>query len=618
MNVGPAHPGGSTVDHLTDPARARWFSAANLPRAAAPAPAPEPAEAVQIDRRPGAEAMELVPVLGLGQELVLRLLALVWVGATLWFWLWWLSSEVSSWSVGRSLSTLGLTWNSLLGAYFAFFACRMSKPDPGTPVPAVRAAIIVTKAPAEPWAVVQQTLQAMLGQDYPHPYDVWLADEQPTLESLRWCLTHRMHVSCRRGQAGYHRESWPRRKACKEGNLAYFYDTVGYADYDVVAQLDADHVPEPAYLSHMVRPFASAKVGYVAAPSICDANAAAGWTVRGRMHREASMHGPIQAGCNGGWAPVCIGSHYAVRTAALADIGGLGPDLAEDYSTSLAMLSAGWEGTFSPDALAHGDGPETLRDMLTQESQWARSLGTILTRWSAGQLRSTAWPAAPRMAFALWFYLLQGLLGVLGTALPVYGTLTNTTWNTASAATFYLHLWLCSLPLLAMFAWLRRCGTLRPRRAPLFSWEAALFVLWRWPFVLVAFVQGMYVGLRRTEQRAAVTPKGRSGRTALRGYLLLPTCALAALPTATLVVTRGRPHPLGLSLLLVLQGLTYLVALVSVVALHLRSAAPAPASRAARRRRSWPTGTVERRALAFVVGCAATLLWRCAELLGGR
>ena len=36
-----------------------------------------------------------------------------------------------------------------------------------------------------------------------------------------------MRVSTREGVAAYHRPSWPRRTRCKEGNLAFFYDTWG-------------------------------------------------------------------------------------------------------------------------------------------------------------------------------------------------------------------------------------------------------------------------------------------------------------------------------------------------------------------------------------------------------
>ena len=140
-----------------------------------------------------------------------------------------------------------------------------------------------------------------------------------------------------------HNKTWPRRTKCKEGNLAFFYDHYGYDKYDVVVQMDADHVPEPGYLEEMIKPFSDPEVGYVSAPSICDANADESFWARGRLYLESFLHGALQAGF---YAPLCIGSHYAVRTKALKEIGGLGPELAEDHSTSLIFNSNGWRGVF--------------------------------------------------------------------------------------------------------------------------------------------------------------------------------------------------------------------------------------------------------------------------------
>ena len=179
----------------------------------------------------------------------------------------------------------------------------MKRPNPSLPIPRLRTAIVVTKAPSEPWVMLTETLDGMLRQDYPYPYDVWLADESPSPETLRWCEEHSVKVSCREGVDGYHRPTWPRRTRCKEGNLAYFYDHWGYRDYDVVAQLDADHVPTPGYLREMVRPFGDPTVGYVAAPSVCDKNATECWAARGRLYREAPLHGPQQAGYSGSTRP---------------------------------------------------------------------------------------------------------------------------------------------------------------------------------------------------------------------------------------------------------------------------------------------------------------------------
>ena len=129
---------------------------------------------------------------------------------------------------------------------------------------------------------------------------LWLADEAPDERAREWCREHGVRISTRHGITGYHRPSWPRRTRCKEGNLAFFYDMWGYRLYDVVAQLDADHVPAPDYLQKMVIPFTDSMVGYVAAPSICDRNAARSWAARGRLYAEATLHGPMQAGHSAG------------------------------------------------------------------------------------------------------------------------------------------------------------------------------------------------------------------------------------------------------------------------------------------------------------------------------
>lgn len=221
----------------------------------------------------------------------------------------------------------------MLGAYVLvlplwlfFFVNRARTPHPGLRLPAdARLAMVVTKAPSEPWSMVRDTLRAMLDQRIDHPYDVWLADEDPTPDAIAWCAEQGVGL-CTRRDAGpdYHRDTWPRRKRCKEGNLAFFYDTVGYERYDVVAQLDADHVPTRDYLRRITAPFAKRDVGYVAAPSICDLNDGASWAARGRLHEESSLHGVMHAGANGGFAPSCIGSHYAVRTSAIRSIGASG------------------------------------------------------------------------------------------------------------------------------------------------------------------------------------------------------------------------------------------------------------------------------------------------------
>ena len=506
----------------------------------------------------------LVPVLDASQEFALRLMVLAWVAASVWFWLWWTSPLRGEWNPSRIIVTGFLAWLFAMGAYYSFFICRMTRPNPAIPVPDLRVAMVVTKAPSEPWHVVHRTLEAMLGQSYPHSYDVWLADEAPSASTLAWCEQHGVKVSSRIGVAAYHKPEWPRRTRCKEGNLAYFYDHFGYDRYDVVAQLDSDHVPATGYLAEMVRPFADPSVGYVAAPSVCDANAAVGWTVKGRLYRDAAMHGPVQAGCNSGWAPVCIGSHYAVRTAALRDAGGIGPELAEDYTTTLWLVSRGWTGVFSIDAEAHGDGPATLDAMITQERQWSHSLGVIASRWAPSRLRAAPLRARLRLGFSLAFYPLQAGILAAGCLVPSVALLSGVSWGSTTLAGFYGHLWPAGLLLTAVTAYLRRSGTLRPADAKLWSLDHTLFQLTRWPWTGWEFCKGVVGGWRRRSGAFSVTPKGDQVEAMPKPGYLFPSLALGGVPAVCVVAV---PHPeqvLGMVVVATVQSLLYLGAVLAV------------------------------------------------------
>ena len=522
----------------------------------------------------------LVPVLSPLRELLLRACTFAAAASAAWFWLWWVSSGAGHWTALTVVGTAVIAWLFLLPFYFLFFACRMTRVDPAVPAPLLRVAMVVTKTPAEPWAVVRRTLEAMLAQDS-SGHDVWLADEDPAPSTVLWCLAHGVRIASRRDHAEYQQVEWPKRRRSKEGNLAFFYDFVGYDAYDVVVQMDADHVPGDGYLQAMLRPFADPAVGYVAAPSICDANRDEGWTVRGRLYKEATLHGPAQAGANGGWAPVCIGSHYAVRTAALREVGGLGPELAEDYSTTLWLQAGGWDGVFSIDADARGDGPESFDEMMLQEVQWARSLGTIATRWARGRLGRVRWRSRLRLGFSLACYPLQGLAMVVATVLPVVGIVMKRSWGNTSFLPFYVHLWPFTLSTLAALVALRMARILRPTDASIWSWEVALFQLVRWPWNLWAFVQGANAGIRRTTRPFRVTPKATSELKGLSLSYLAPVLALVLVSASSVLFGALTAAPLGPVMIAVFLTCIYLLAAVAVVLLHVLQNA--------RRRRRLPT-----------------------------
>ncbi len=460
---------------------------------------------------------------------------LAWLTALGYFWEWWLDPAhvigLGAWLI----LTLVVAWVTLLPAYFIFIFLGARRVSSTAPLPQGRVAMVATKAPSEPFDVVQKTLLAMLAQEG-LSFDVWLADEDPDEETRRWCAEHGIRISTRKGVEAYHRSEWPRRTRCKEGNLAYFYDQYGYDAYDFVAQFDADHVPDPTYLREVIRPFSDPRVGYVSAPSICDANAAQSWAARGRLYAEASLHGSLQAGYNNGWAPLCIGSHYAVRTAALKEIGGLGPELAEDHSTTLMMNAAGWRGVHALDAIAHGDGPATFADLAVQEFQWSRSLVTILLQYSRPLIRRLPLRLKFQFLFSqLWYPLFSGMMALMF-LLPLVALVDGRVFVNVTYPDFLLHFAPLSLVLIVLAFFWRRTETYRPHDAKLFGWEGIAFILLRWPWSLAGVIAAVRDAIARSFVDFRITPKGKQERAQLPVRVLAPYALLAVVSAAVIAL----------------------------------------------------------------------------------
>lgn len=511
----------------------------------------------------------MTPVLQGRQRAEYIACAALWLAALAYFWSWWFTPSHHVDPMGSVLLTLVLAWVTIIPAYFIIVFFRAQRPAGRLRLPAgSRVAMVVTKAPSEPFAVVSRTLSAMLAQDVPH--DTWLADEDPSPSTLDWCRIHGVQVSTRKGREDYHRQTWPRRTRCKEGNLAFFYDHYGYEAYDFVVQLDADHVPEQGYLFQMLRPFADPAVGYVSAPSICDQNAGESWSARGRLYAEASMHGSLQAGFNRGLAPLCIGSHYAVRTTALRSIGGLGPELAEDHSTTLMMNAHGWRGIHALDAIAHGDGPRTFADLITQEFQWSRSLMMILLRYSPGLIRRLPWRLKMQFLFSQVWYSLFSLFMVVMFILPVIALSRGKTFVDVSYPDFLLHFLPQSI-LLVLFAYRwRSTRTFRPFDAGILSWEMTLFLFARWPWALVGalaavrdWATGSFVDFR-------VTPKGTSDVDPIPFRVLAPYAMLSLVSILPVLFVTAGEETGGFYIFAIMNAAIYTTLLLVILLQHAR------------------------------------------------
>jgi cellulose synthase/poly-beta-1,6-N-acetylglucosamine synthase-like glycosyltransferase len=508
----------------------------------------------------------LIPAFTPRQRLIHGLFLGTWIVALGILWSWWLQPEHRLDTLWFAVNSVMLAWVTLMPAYLLFVLGRGRIPNPAIPVPPrLRVAMVVTKVPSEPWPMVRHTLVTMLEQPYPH--DTWLADEDPSPETISWCTANGVSVSTRRGCPDYHRAEWPRRRRCKEGNLAYFYDHFGYERYDFVIQLDADHVPGPTYLEEMLRPFIDPTVGYVSAPSICNRNATDSWSARSRLYAEGILHGGLQVGYNGGLAPLCFGSHYAVRTQALKEIGGLGPELAEDHSTTLLMNAHGWRGVHAVNAIAHGDGPETFGDLATQEFQWSRSLTTILLRYTPRYLRMLPWRLKLQFLFCQIWYVLFSAMMAVSYALPLIAIVNNRSMVNVAYLDFFVRFQLVTAILMAMGFWWHAKGWARPENAKAFSWESAVFLMARWPWSLLGVIAGAINVLSGKEANFRITPKASGTRLEVPFQVVLPYIFLS-LCSSVCVLSANSEAVQGYYVFACINAVFYALVLAVILGMH--------------------------------------------------
>lgn len=403
---------------------------------------------------------------------------------------------------------------------------KISVVDSNVPVSGLHIAMIVTKAPSEPWDVVKTTLEAMLAQDIDQTYDVWLADEDPSEDTKVWCLINGVRISSRKGAEGYDNVDWPRRRKCKEGNLMYFYDKFGFEQYDVVFQFDSDHAPTPSYLKNSLPAFMDDSVSYIAMPNINKKGCS--WISDARQTHEAWYYGPSQLSYSYDHMPMCTGSHYAVRTSALKEIGGLGPELDEDMNTTIMFASRGKKGVYAGNAIAFGEGPLSFEDAAKQEFQWGKSAVISFTRW-----RSVLVPKENKMtANSMFRFIIMQMWYSLQLYFTLYGwlsigpTVFFNSWCSSEdtcVLTFGSLLVYSGPIMIAQIGYnifMRRNDWLRPRDTPFFSFDLFVYRTLRPIWNAIGIIAGVIELLFNVTPAFSVTPKGKSSTLPLGVFKL--------------------------------------------------------------------------------------------------
>ncbi|MEW2542919.1 glycosyltransferase family 2 protein [Micromonospora chalcea] len=340
------------------------------------------------------------------------------------------------------------------------FAFHARDPVPVDPPVGLRVALLTTIVPSkEPLDVAERTLRRLREIVYCGHVDVWILDEgdDPAVRAMAARLGVR-HFT-RKGRPEYNRPGGEFRARTKSGNHNAWRAEHEHR-YDVVANVDPDHVPLPNFLERTLGYFRDPDVAFVVTPQVYG-NMHQNFVAHGASVQQYLYNGLIARGGNGLDAPLLTGTGHLYRPAAWRTIGGYQDSIIEDHLTSIRVHAAvnpatgrRWKGVYTPDVVALGEGPTSWADYFNQQKRWAAGICEILLRREMRTPRDL--PSRRRWQYRLLqFYYpsvaVSLLLGNAATALYLLtgvdaGRLDPQVWATLWGATvgtwFLLWLWL--------------------------------------------------------------------------------------------------------------------------------------------------------------------------------
>ncbi|WP_204341978.1 glycosyltransferase family 2 protein [Micromonospora terminaliae] len=390
------------------------------------------------------------------------------------------------------------------------FAFHARDPVPVDPPVGLRVALLTTIVPSkEPLDVAERTLRRLREIVYCGQVDVWILDEgdDPAVREMAARLG--VHHFSRKGRPEYNQPGGEFRARTKSGNHNA-WRAENENRYDVVANVDPDHVPLPNFLERTLGYFRDPDVAFVVTPQVYG-NMHQNFVAHGASVQQYLYNGLIARGGNGLDAPLLTGTGHLYRPAAWRTIGGYQDSIIEDHLTSIRVHAATnpetgnkWKGVYTPDVVAIGEGPTSWADYFNQQKRWAAGICEILVRRELRAPREL--PSRRRWQYRLLqFYYpsvaVSLLLGNLATALYLLtgvgsAQLDVTVWSVLWGSTFgtWFVLWL----------WLRRFNIAPHEREEIGMVGMALAL-----FAGPVYVAAGFTALLRRKLGFVVTAKGK-------------------------------------------------------------------------------------------------------------
>jgi cellulose synthase (UDP-forming) len=262
----------------------------------------------------------------------------------------------------------------------------------------------------EPLEVIATTLKAVEHINY-HPLEVYVLDDGASQPLAALAQTRGFHYLSRT-QAGL-----PRADA-KSGNLNF---GLSHSHGDLILVLDADQVPNPEIVTHLVPLFRRTQVGYVQSKQ-------AFFLPEGDpfYNSDKVFYETIQLHNDQANAVISCGSGVMYRRRALNQMDGFSTwNLVEDFTTSYELVSRGWEGVYYPHTLSRGLAPATLAGVYRQRFQWCLDTMRVFF-WDNPLFKSgLSWLQKTRFLFIMMSYLASGLVFPLFYTIPLVAYLSG-------------------------------------------------------------------------------------------------------------------------------------------------------------------------------------------------
>src|SRR4030043_373801 len=177
----------------------------------------------------------------------------------------------------------------------------------------------------------------------------------------------------------------PTHEGAKAGNLNY---ALSRTNGELIATLDADHIPLPDFLDETIGFFEDQTVAVVQGPQLF-------YNLDSFEHESPDWHEQklffhvILPGKNRTNSAFWCGTPSVLRRSAIESIGGIAEEtVTEDLHTSIRLARRGYRVVYIDRPLASGLAPATLKDFLAQRFRWAQGAMQVLRKdnplWGRG------------------------------------------------------------------------------------------------------------------------------------------------------------------------------------------------------------------------------------------